>query len=205
MCDDHGVCLGLVYSNELVSLHSYSLSTTHVLCHTFPFYSIVLYYSLVSFNRHSINPLCQLCYLACLPISLFLSMFLFILLIPLPIPLSFHLPYSRSLPSFSSSLLLLLFVFIVLACPSSFPSSSPFQSIRSAVSERRGIYWSRSRGGLWRKGDTSGMHQVPFHPSYSQIPSPYPIPILFLFSTSSFLFSALFDVIYSIFEFYLSL
>lgn len=33
------------------------------------------------------------------------------------------------------------------------------QSIRTAVSERRGVYWSRSRGGLWKKGETSGMHQ----------------------------------------------
>lgn len=33
------------------------------------------------------------------------------------------------------------------------------ESIRAAIAERRGIYWSRSRGGLWRKGDTSGMHQ----------------------------------------------
>jgi phosphoribosyl-ATP pyrophosphohydrolase/phosphoribosyl-AMP cyclohydrolase/histidinol dehydrogenase len=33
------------------------------------------------------------------------------------------------------------------------------ESIRAAVIEGRGIYFSRSRGGLWRKGDTSGMHQ----------------------------------------------
>ena len=33
------------------------------------------------------------------------------------------------------------------------------QSIRTAISERKGVYWSRSRGGLWRKGDSSGMHQ----------------------------------------------
>jgi len=33
------------------------------------------------------------------------------------------------------------------------------ESIRVAVSEARGVYWSRSRGGLWRKGETSGMHQ----------------------------------------------
>jgi len=32
-------------------------------------------------------------------------------------------------------------------------------SIRAAVHEKKGIYWSRSRGGLWRKGDSSGMHQ----------------------------------------------
>lgn len=32
-------------------------------------------------------------------------------------------------------------------------------SVRQALSEKRGIYWSRSRGGLWRKGDTSGMYQ----------------------------------------------
>ena len=32
-------------------------------------------------------------------------------------------------------------------------------SIRAAICEGKGIYWSRSRGGLWRKGDTSGMHQ----------------------------------------------
>lgn len=33
------------------------------------------------------------------------------------------------------------------------------QSIRTALSEKKGVYWSRSRGGLWRKGDSSGMHQ----------------------------------------------
>ena len=32
-------------------------------------------------------------------------------------------------------------------------------SIRAAVHEKKGIYWSRSRGGLWRKGDSSGMYQ----------------------------------------------
>jgi len=32
-------------------------------------------------------------------------------------------------------------------------------SICAAVFEKKGIYWSRSRGGLWRKGDSSGMHQ----------------------------------------------
>ncbi|WP_159716585.1 phosphoribosyl-ATP diphosphatase [Geminicoccus flavidas] len=30
------------------------------------------------------------------------------------------------------------------------------ESIRHAVAERRGIYWSRSRGALWRKGESSG-------------------------------------------------
>ena len=30
------------------------------------------------------------------------------------------------------------------------------ESIRAAVAERRGIYWSRSRGSLWRKGESSG-------------------------------------------------
>ncbi|WP_191057976.1 phosphoribosyl-ATP diphosphatase [Geminicoccus harenae] len=30
------------------------------------------------------------------------------------------------------------------------------ESIRLAVAERRGIYWSRSRGSLWRKGESSG-------------------------------------------------
>jgi phosphoribosyl-ATP pyrophosphohydrolase/phosphoribosyl-AMP cyclohydrolase/histidinol dehydrogenase len=33
------------------------------------------------------------------------------------------------------------------------------ESIQAAILEEKGIYWSRSRGGLWRKGDTSGMHQ----------------------------------------------
>ena len=33
------------------------------------------------------------------------------------------------------------------------------ESIRAALTAKRGIYWSRSRGGLWRKGDTSGMYQ----------------------------------------------
>lgn len=34
------------------------------------------------------------------------------------------------------------------------------ESIRSAVCEKKGIYYSRSRAGLWRKGDTSGSHQT---------------------------------------------
>lgn len=34
------------------------------------------------------------------------------------------------------------------------------ESIRAAFLERRGIYWSRSRQSLWRKGDTSGMEQI---------------------------------------------
>ena len=33
------------------------------------------------------------------------------------------------------------------------------ESLAAAVAERRGIYWSRSRGGLWRKGETSGATQ----------------------------------------------
>jgi len=33
---------------------------------------------------------------------------------------------------------------------------SSAESIRAAVAERRGIYHSRSRGGLWRKGESSG-------------------------------------------------
>ncbi len=33
------------------------------------------------------------------------------------------------------------------------------ESLRAAVDERRGIYWSRSRGGLWRKGESSGAVQ----------------------------------------------
>ena len=33
---------------------------------------------------------------------------------------------------------------------------SSADSIRHAVAERRGIYWSRSRQGLWRKGESSG-------------------------------------------------
>ncbi|HSN55574.1 MAG TPA: phosphoribosyl-ATP diphosphatase [Candidatus Sulfomarinibacteraceae bacterium] len=32
-------------------------------------------------------------------------------------------------------------------------------SLAAAVAERRGVYWSRSRGGLWRKGETSGAVQ----------------------------------------------
>ncbi|MCU0304748.1 MAG: phosphoribosyl-ATP diphosphatase [Thermoanaerobaculales bacterium] len=32
-------------------------------------------------------------------------------------------------------------------------------SLAAAVAERRGVYWSRSRGGLWRKGETSGAIQ----------------------------------------------
>ena len=33
------------------------------------------------------------------------------------------------------------------------------ESIQAAVSERRGVYWSRSRGQLWRKGESSGAAQ----------------------------------------------
>lgn len=34
------------------------------------------------------------------------------------------------------------------------------ESVRTAIFEGKGIYWSRSRKGLWRKGDTSGHHQT---------------------------------------------
>ena len=34
------------------------------------------------------------------------------------------------------------------------------ESVRTAIFESRGIYWSRSRKSLWRKGDTSGHHQT---------------------------------------------
>lgn len=34
------------------------------------------------------------------------------------------------------------------------------ESIRRSLRERRAVYWSRSRGELWRKGDTSGHGQV---------------------------------------------
>ena len=33
-------------------------------------------------------------------------------------------------------------------------------SIRTAICEKRGVYWSRSRGNLWRKGLTSGANQI---------------------------------------------
>lgn len=33
---------------------------------------------------------------------------------------------------------------------------SNLESVRAALEEQRGVYWSRSRGGLWRKGDESG-------------------------------------------------
>ncbi len=33
------------------------------------------------------------------------------------------------------------------------------ESVRTALFERKGVYWSRSRGGLWRKGESSGMTQ----------------------------------------------
>ena len=36
----------------------------------------------------------------------------------------------------------------------------PKESIIAALECGRGVYWSRSRGGLWRKGDTSGRHQT---------------------------------------------
>ncbi len=34
------------------------------------------------------------------------------------------------------------------------------QSVRAAIDERRGVYWSRSRGRLWRKGEESGATQT---------------------------------------------
>lgn len=36
---------------------------------------------------------------------------------------------------------------------------SNVESIRIAILEKRGVYWSRSRSSLWRKGDSSGMFQ----------------------------------------------
>lgn len=36
---------------------------------------------------------------------------------------------------------------------------SSADSLAAAVDERRGVYWSRSRNGLWRKGETSGAVQ----------------------------------------------
>jgi phosphoribosyl-ATP pyrophosphohydrolase len=33
------------------------------------------------------------------------------------------------------------------------------QSLRIALCDKRGVYWSRSRGGLWKKGESSGMYQ----------------------------------------------
>jgi phosphoribosyl-ATP pyrophosphohydrolase len=36
---------------------------------------------------------------------------------------------------------------------------STLESVRAAIEEGRGVYWSRSRGGLWRKGETSGATQ----------------------------------------------
>ena len=36
---------------------------------------------------------------------------------------------------------------------------SSTDSLRAAIEQRRGIYWSRSRRELWRKGDTSGAEQ----------------------------------------------
>jgi Phosphoribosyl-AMP cyclohydrolase len=163
-----------------ILFHFYSF-----LLHSFLNYSIVLYYIIFWYPVIAIQSVLSA---GCTIYFAFLSMFL------IPIHLSSHVPYSSSYSSFlPSSLFLLqlqlLYISIVLACPSTFSSSSPYQSIRSAVSERRGIYWSRSRGGLWRKGDTSGMHQVAIRPSYSQIPHSSP---LFLFSIASFLFSALF-------------
>lgn len=40
------------------------------------------------------------------------------------------------------------------------------KSIEAAIFERKGIYHSRSRGGLWRKGDTSGAYQELLAVSY---------------------------------------
>ncbi len=36
---------------------------------------------------------------------------------------------------------------------------SNLESLRESVRLRRGVYWSRSRGGLWQKGETSGAFQ----------------------------------------------
>jgi len=36
---------------------------------------------------------------------------------------------------------------------------SNLESVREAVRLRRGVYWSRSRGGLWHKGESSGAFQ----------------------------------------------
>ncbi|KAA0214428.1 MAG: phosphoribosyl-ATP diphosphatase [Leptolyngbya sp. PLA3] len=36
---------------------------------------------------------------------------------------------------------------------------SNLESVRAAIEERRGVYWSRSRGRLWRKGEESGNTQ----------------------------------------------
>ncbi|KAJ1415740.1 hypothetical protein B484DRAFT_482054 [Ochromonadaceae sp. CCMP2298] len=43
---------------------------------------------------------------------------------------------------------------------------STAESIRAAFVEKRGIYWSRSRSSLWRKGDSSGMYQELLGMSY---------------------------------------
>ncbi len=37
---------------------------------------------------------------------------------------------------------------------------STVASLRLALTERRGVYWSRSRNALWRKGETSGHTQI---------------------------------------------
>mmetsp|Transcript_40317 Transcript_40317/g.78852 ORF Transcript_40317/g.78852 Transcript_40317/m.78852 type:complete len:458 (-) Transcript_40317:51-1424(-) len=37
---------------------------------------------------------------------------------------------------------------------------SSADSVRAAIECGRGVYYSRSRGGLWRKGDTSGHYQI---------------------------------------------
>lgn len=37
---------------------------------------------------------------------------------------------------------------------------SSLESVRAAIQERRGVYWSRSRGRLWRKGEESGNTQT---------------------------------------------
>ena len=34
------------------------------------------------------------------------------------------------------------------------------EAVEATLTEMRGIYWSRSRKSLWRKGDTSGQIQV---------------------------------------------
>jgi phosphoribosyl-ATP pyrophosphohydrolase len=36
---------------------------------------------------------------------------------------------------------------------------SNLESLRQAMTQRRGVYWSRSRGGLWVKGESSGAGQ----------------------------------------------
>jgi hypothetical protein len=114
VCDDHGVCLGLVYSNELVSNSLilslyYTYHMSYILLH---FYTIMLYSNLLSCHLHPPSHL-PYSYPSLFPPSFFFLLFLFLSIYFIQLPrISFHLLYSYMYSnSYSYSY--------------SFPSSSP--------------------------------------------------------------------------------